>query len=204
MRSGCGASGAGPSLKNLCARVREALGEPGGRLLHSAVFGEAACELLGRLLRPEVGELCRFVREERARLELEQRGDEDEELAARLEVERLALGEQLHEGDDDRGDVDLGEVELLAQDEREQEVERPLEGVQIQLELAHDHREEASRGAGQPPTCRDTARPGTVRWQPPSRRRHGFVPRLHVPGRGAELPRVPVRHVWVAATVTGT
>ncbi len=52
----------------------------------------------------------------------------------------VALGQPLDERDDDRGDVDLGEVELLAQDERQEQVERPLEGVQIQLELAHDHR----------------------------------------------------------------
>ena len=38
------------------------------------------------------------------------------------------------------GDVDLGEVELLAQDEGQEQVEGAFEGVQIQLELAHDHR----------------------------------------------------------------
>ena len=145
------------------ARVGEALCEPRCGLLHPPVLREPARELLGRLLRAEVGELGGLVGEERARLQLEQRGDEDEELAARLQVERLSLCEQLDEGDDDRGDVDLGEVELLAQDERQEEVERPLEGVQVQLELAHDHRAEASRAAGRGlATYADMLRRGTA------------------------------------------
>ena len=122
------------------ARLAQPLGEPARGLLHPAVLGEPARELLGRLLRAELGELGLLVGEERAGLQLEQRRDQDEELAARLEVELLPLREPLDERDDDRGDVDLGEVELLAQDERQQQVERPFEGVQVQLELAHDHR----------------------------------------------------------------
>ena len=107
------------------AIVVESPRQPGGRLLHAAVLGEPARQLLGGLLRLELGELGVLVGEERARLELEQRGDEDEEFAAGLEVELVALGEQLDERDDDARDVDLGEIELLPQDERQQEVEGP-------------------------------------------------------------------------------
>ena len=85
----------------------EALREPAGRLLHAPVLGEAPRQLLGGLLRLELGELGGLLGEEAARLQLEERGDQDEELAAGLEVELLALGEALDEGDDDPGDVDL-------------------------------------------------------------------------------------------------
>ena len=74
-----------------------------------------------------------------ARLQLEQRGDEHEELAARLEVELLPLGEPLEEGEHDPGHVDLAQLELVLQDERQQQVERALEGVEVELELPDDH-----------------------------------------------------------------
>jgi hypothetical protein len=69
----------------------EALAQPGRSFLGAPVLREAPRELLRRLLRLELGELGRLVREERARLQLEERGDEDEELAARLEVELVPL-----------------------------------------------------------------------------------------------------------------
>ena len=84
-----------------------------------------------------------LVREERARLQLEQRRDEDEELAARLEVELLPLGQPLEEGGDDAREVDVPQVELLLEDEREQQVERPLERVEVELELPDDHAADA-------------------------------------------------------------
>ena len=117
----------------------EALGEPHGRLLHPPVLGEPPRELLGGLLGLELGELGLLVGEERAGLQLEQRRDEDEELAAGLEVELVAGGEPLDEGDHDRGDVDLRGLELLPEDEREQQVEGTLERVEVQLELADRH-----------------------------------------------------------------
>ena len=118
------------------ALAGEPLGEPAGRLLHPAVLGEPPRELLGRLLRLELGELRLLVGEERARLQLEQRRDQDEELAARLEVELVPLGQPLDERDDDRGHVDLGRLELLLQEQRQEQVEGALEGVEVQLELA--------------------------------------------------------------------
>ena len=121
------------------ALAGEPLREPGGRLLHPPVLGEPARELLGRLLRLEVGELGLLVGEERARLQLEQRRDQDEELAAGLEVELVALGEPLDEGDDDRGHVDVGRLQLLLQEQRQEQVEGTLERVEVQLELAHNH-----------------------------------------------------------------
>ena len=116
----------------------EPLGQPPGRVLHAAVLLEAPRELLRGLLGLELGEVG-VLREQAARLQLEQRSDQHEELTADLEVELFALGEPLDEGDDDPRHVHLGQVELLPEHEGQQEVERPFEGVQVQLELAHDH-----------------------------------------------------------------
>ena len=110
--------------------------EPFGALLGAAVLGEPPCELLGRDLGLELGELGVLLGEERSRLELEQRGDEHEELAARVEVEPAALVQVLEKRDHDLGEVDLAQRELVAEDERQQQVERPLERVEVEVELA--------------------------------------------------------------------
>src|SRR5439155_14312133 len=132
-----------------------------GRLPHPPVLLEPARELLGGLLRVEISELDLLVREQLACLELEQRADQHEEVAARVEVERLALGQALDEGDDDVRDVHVPGLQLLPQDEGQQEIERPLERVEVELQLADVHRREAS-GAG-----------GRGRAAPPSRARVG-------------------------------
>ena len=105
-RSGRGASGAGPMRKNRSRSPASRSASQAGRLLHPAVLGEPARELFGGLLRLELGELGLLVREERARLQLEQRRDQDEELAAGLEIELVALRKPLDESDHDRGHVD--------------------------------------------------------------------------------------------------
>ena len=105
-------------------------------MLHAPVLGEAAGQLLGRLLRLELGELGLLVGEEVPRLQLEQRGDQDEELAAGVEIELVALGESLDERDDDAGHVDLGRLDRVLEQERQEEVERALERVEVQLEIA--------------------------------------------------------------------
>ena len=105
-------------------------------MLHPPILGEAPRELLGRLLRLELGELGLLVGEEMTRLELEQRRDQDEELAAGVEIELVALGESLDERDDDPGHVDLRRLDRVLEQERQEEVERPLEGIEVQLEIA--------------------------------------------------------------------
>ena len=82
------------------------------------------------------------------RLQLEQRGDEDEELAARVQVELVALGQALDERHDDRGHVDLGRLDRLLQEQRQQQVERALEGVEVQLEIADGTGHAATLAAG--------------------------------------------------------
>src|SRR5207248_2427211 len=124
---------------------------------------------------PELGELCLLLGEEAARLQLEERREEDEELAARLEVELVALGEPRDEGDDDLRQVELGERQLLAEDEREQEVERTLEGVEVELELADGDGGHCGRLS---PLADAPAWDGHLR---PRGRRTPPPPRLHVP-----------------------
>ena len=98
----------------------------------AAVGGEALGQLLRGVLGVEALEVELLVREEPARLQLEQRGRQDQELAARLQVELVPLGQALDEGEDDLGDVDVSQLELLPQDEGEEEIEGPLECVEVE------------------------------------------------------------------------
>src|SRR2546421_359264 len=141
---------------------REPFAQPGRGLLRAPVLREPPRELLGGLLRLELGELGRLVREERPRLQLEERRDEHEELAARLEIELLPLGQPLEERGDDAREVDVAQVELLLEDQREQQVERPLERVEVELELSNDHAAERSAVTGRGPW----GRPSASRWEP--------------------------------------
>ena len=143
------------------ARGLEPLGEPGRGLLRAPVLGEAPRELLGGHLRLELGELGVLVGEQPARLQLEQRRDQDEELAARVEVELIPLGQVLDEGDHDLGEVDLAQRQLLAEDERQQEVERAFERVEIEVELSDRgrrcHPRQASPATGRGPSGRPSS-----------------------------------------------
>ena len=83
------------------------LQQPPSRLLDPAELLQPPGQLLRRLLRVEVGKLDLLLREELARLQLEQRADEHEELAAGVEIEPFPFGKMLDEGDHDVGDVDV-------------------------------------------------------------------------------------------------
>ena len=93
------------------ARAGQPFCEPCRPVLGPAVLGEPPRQLLRGRLGLELGELGVLVREEAAGLQLEQRGDEDEELAAGVEVEAVALGEMLDERDDHLCEIDLAERE---------------------------------------------------------------------------------------------
>src|SRR4029450_9818008 len=102
-----------------------------------------------------------LLREEAARLQLEQRGDEDEELAVDLEI-LSPLGE---EGQDDLDDLDVSTLGLFLQDEGEQEVEWALEGVEIERELCHGaHRQHSMFSGGRGLSARSSSAPGAEPW----------------------------------------
>ena len=84
-----------PEPEEPVALTFQPLREPGRSLLRAPVLGQPARQLLRRLLGLELGELGLLVREQPTRLQLEQGRDEDEELAAGLEVELAALREPL-------------------------------------------------------------------------------------------------------------
>src|SRR5262249_28457528 len=136
------------------------LREPRGSVLHPSIGGEPPGKLLGSFFRLELRELERLLREEAASLELEQRSDQDEELPARGQVEAGPVLQPLAEREHDLRDIDLRKLELLAEHQRQQQVERPLEGVEVKLELTHDHGRETSDVTG-----RDLwAQPSPGRW----------------------------------------
>ena len=146
----------GPEAEVAVALLREPFAQPARSLLHPPVLRQPPCELLRGLLGLELGELGALVGEELPRLDLEQRGDEHEELAASVEVDPVARGQVLDEGDHDRRDVDLRGLELLLEDERQEEVERPLERIEVQLEIANRRRHGANlAGRSDAPLARD-------------------------------------------------
>src|SRR5262249_58583977 len=54
------------------------------------------------------------------------------------------------EGEDERRDVDLAGLQLLLEEQREQEVERSFEGIELELELANGRRQHGRRLAARP------------------------------------------------------
>ena len=114
--------------------------EPLRRALDPPVLLEAPRQLFRRLLGLEILDV-RLTREEPTRLQLEQRRDQDQELAARVQVELFTLGEPLDEREHDPSHVDLDERQLLPQDQGQEQVERALERVEVELQFsdAHSH-----------------------------------------------------------------
>ena len=80
------------------------------------------------------------ARQHQPRLQLEQRGDQDEELGGRLEVELTGPLEVLDVREHDLREVDLEQVDLLLQHERQEQVERPVEDLEVEVERGDGHR----------------------------------------------------------------
>ena len=95
-------------------------------------------QLLGGLPRLEVEALLVLLGQHQPRLELEQRGDQHQELGGGLEVELARPLQVLDVGEHDLGEIDLEQVDLLPQHERQQQVERPVEDLQVEVERASD------------------------------------------------------------------
>ena len=115
-----------PRARGSCPAPRRPRGSGGTR-----ASGRAARR------RPPRAELQLGVlgRQQQPRLQLQQGGDQDQELGHRLEVDLADVLEAVDVGEDDVAKGHLGEADLLAQEHGEQQVERPLEDVEIEVEL---------------------------------------------------------------------
>ena len=116
--------------------VALALSEVRSRLLVRAVLEEAGEQQVARLQQREVLLVLHLGRRQQpGRLEVEQRGRDNEELRCLAEVPGRAEGADIRdELVRHLGQGDLGDVELVLGDQREQEVERALEVRQPHLE----------------------------------------------------------------------
>ena len=110
----------------------EPLVHPLRRRPELAVLEQPREQLLGRLLRARGRGPPLLGGQHQARLQLQQRRDQDQELGRRLEVQLAARLEPLDVGEHDLGEVDLEQVDVLVQDQRDEQVERPLEDVEVE------------------------------------------------------------------------
>ncbi len=117
------------------ACCRTPLREPLRGPLETLILGEAQRELLGRALGVELLLVFGVGIDEQPGLQLTQRRDEHEELRKRLEIDLLSAFDPRKVRQHDVDDRNLDELELLAQHEGEQQVERPRERVEVEVEL---------------------------------------------------------------------
>ena len=97
-------------------------------------------QLLGGLAGFDVEQLLVLLAgDHQPRLELQQRGDEHDEFGRGLQVELAARFEVVEVGEHDVGELELEQVDLLAQDQRQQQVEGPAEQVEVELEVGDAH-----------------------------------------------------------------
>src|SRR5665648_357573 len=106
-----------------------------GDVLELAVAHQAFEEALGGLVGVEVLELLLdILLQKQARFHLEQRRDQHHELRGRVEVELAAVRKLQDVLGDDARDAYLPDVDLVLEDQRDEQVERPVEHVEVELE----------------------------------------------------------------------
>jgi hypothetical protein len=103
-----------------------------GGVLRLAVLDELPDQLLARVVWLRAGRVVGPGQEELA-LQLDQGGGQDEELAGPLHVESLDGVQVVEELLGDPGDGDVADVDLVALDEVQEQVERAVEGVECDL-----------------------------------------------------------------------
>ena len=157
--------------------VGEQLREVGAGVAVAAVLEHPREQLVRGLLRLEVVLVAVVPRQQQTRLQLEQSGDQHEELGRRLEVQLALLLQVLDIGDHDLAELDLGEVDALAQHDRHQQVEGTREDVELEVEIGYRHANELRSAAGRLSRRRAPPRPS------PRGRRRACRPRSRVPSR---------------------
>ena len=124
------------------------LAQPSRDALEAAVLDQALEQLGLRLLGRQVVQIVELTGEEQPHLDLEQRGHQHQELAGRLEVELALVVRPADVGDHDLCDRNVGQLDLLAQHQREQQVEWSVEDVEVELEIGEDHSRHSRRPGG--------------------------------------------------------
>ena len=114
----------------------------------AAIFEHPREQLLGRLLGLQLLLVGLLLRQQEARLQLQEGRDQDEELGGRLEVQLVALLEVLDVGDHHLAQLDLREVHALPQHHRHEQVERPREDVELEVEVGYRHGRQLRSGRG--------------------------------------------------------
>ena len=125
----------------VAAPLVEALAEHRRRVAVAAVLEHPRDQLLDRLLGAELAQLLR-AGQQQPRLQLQQRCDQDQELGRDLEVELVLALEVLDVGEHDVGELDLEQADLLAQHDRQQQVEGAREDIELKVERGDRHRRE--------------------------------------------------------------
>ena len=111
-----------------------------GRLAVAVVLEHPREQLLRRLDGLEVEALLVIRGQHQPRLQLEQRRDQDQELGGGLEVELAGALEVLDVREHDLREVDLEQVDLLLQHQRQEQVEGPVEDLEVEVERGDGHR----------------------------------------------------------------
>src|SRR6185437_4369808 len=97
-------------------------------------------QLLGCLAGLDVEQVLAVLGEHQARLQFQEGRDQDDELGGRLQVQLATSLEMVEVGEYDICQLELEQIHLLAQDQGEQEVERTVEDLQVEIERGKRHR----------------------------------------------------------------
>ena len=113
----------------------EAVGQNLRGVAVAAVLEHPRDQLLDRLFRAEIVQALLGARQHQPRLQLQQRRDQDQKLGRHLQLQLALALQVLHVGDDDLAQLQVEQADLLAQDDRHQQVERPREDVEVEVEV---------------------------------------------------------------------
>jgi hypothetical protein len=114
------------------------------RLAVAVILEHAREQLLGRFSGLELETQVVVVGgQHEPRLELQQRGDQHQELGGGLQIELACPFHVLDIGEYDLGEGDLEQVDLLLEDQCQEEVEGTVEDLEVEVE-----RRDIAQGAG--------------------------------------------------------
>ena len=119
-------------------------------------------QLLGGFAGLDVEQLLVLAGEHQPRLQLQQGGDQDDEFGGALEVELAGALEVVQVGQHDLRQLELEQVDLFAQDQRQQQVEGPAEDLEVEVQGAHRGRRAERSSAHRTERRRRPLRPGAA------------------------------------------